>query len=184
MRRHGLWPPRREGVVSGPSFGMDNQAKGAVEGRTAPIAPVEAEREFVEIGGKVVREYRTFVGSEEPPLQIAYNQVDHRQVRAGLFSFRCLSQPGRHSRKCASRRQKPVEQPQTGDGPNASRERPTPDFRSEVIGAFINRSCDVHERRKKSPKPAAITASRMSDQFSILSSGFGSLRNRLSTCTG
>lgn len=69
---------------------MDNQAECSVESGTAPVAPVEAKSEFVEVGGKVVREYGTFVCSQKPTLQVADDEVDHRQIGAGLLAFRGL----------------------------------------------------------------------------------------------
>lgn len=79
-----------ERTVLGPVRRMNHQAECAVESRAAPVAPVEAKGKFVEVGGKMVREYGTFVRSEEPPLQVADDEVDHRQIRAGLLAFRGL----------------------------------------------------------------------------------------------
>ena len=48
-------------IVLGPLLRMDDQTKSAVEGRATPVAPVETKREFIEVGGKMVGKYRTFV---------------------------------------------------------------------------------------------------------------------------
>lgn len=72
---------------------MGEQAKRAVEGRSAPEAAVEAEGKFVEVGGKVVREDCALVRSQKPPLQVTDDKVDHREIVARLLPLLGLQRP-------------------------------------------------------------------------------------------